>query len=479
MRISIEKKIVTTQKTQIKPSFKSVDSFTHIKEIPGMVCAICGKPTLSTEKYTKVIVPLSRSLAYNMSKGVLDYLSRKYPDVWAQLESLAQKYPKESLDEILTHHDVFLEFKNSIVKTLEPIPVPVDTPERIELDRSIAHLFYNTVDNARSFMKSSSVVMKQLMELKPFLTGAQKDVFEQFEIYSRKYPNKSLTEIINIPEIFQFHHLKNLLQRAETREQLEYRFDNILNLVKKENPKAVEYFMDLKEKTLEMFEEERNERIRAYKAEEIYSEALKEHGCAQIEKEVLEELSLVPKTFQTKDSFFDHAHSYGYTDGRILSALFGRILASEDHVEAVSSGGVDKVENKIVAHRSCNSIRKSIPYKEFLKYYPEMLEALQSQMNIITSELLKGNLPSFLRFYPIKVAETLYKESEAKINLDVSEYCTKSIEQSIERVNENDKKVLECMSSKKNQEQEIPKLTESTRKERNLQRQMQDYLKKR
>ena len=97
MRISIEKKIVTTQKTQIKPSFKSVDSFTHIKEIPGMVCAICGKPTLSTEKYAKVIVPLSRSLAYNMSKGVLDYLSRKYAH--HQLKSL-EDYEnwKESYD---------------------------------------------------------------------------------------------------------------------------------------------------------------------------------------------------------------------------------------------------------------------------------------------------------------------------------------------------------------------------------------------
>jgi hypothetical protein len=214
-----------------------------------------------------------------------------------------------------------VELKQSVVKTLETMPVPHFTPERIELERNIGKVFFDTIDSARSYMKSSSVVMKQLAPLKGFLSDIQKEVFEQFDIYSRKYPRKSLSEIVNLPEIQKFHSAKNLLQRIEAREKLDYHFENIKNLVKKKNPKAVEHFDALKEQILEMYEDEKDEKARVYNAKGMYKTAWKEYDCSSIEQEVLEEFDKIPKTFMTKDSFFSFAFNHEYTDFQIVKSL--------------------------------------------------------------------------------------------------------------------------------------------------------------
>lgn len=469
---------LSTQNNYQKTSFKGVDYFSHIKSIPNMTCAICGKPTISSEFYAKTITPLAKPLAYNMSKGALNYLNKKFPLVWTQLEKFTEQFPKKSLDEILVQTEPFNDLKKSVVKTLETEPIPTDTPERIELDRKIGSLFFDTIEHARSYMKSSSVVMNHLMPLKAFLDGTRKDVFEQFEIYSRKYPRKTLSEIVNIPEISKFHTIKNLLQRVDSREQLDYHFENIRNLVQKKNPSAVDYFDELKEKTLDLYEKENDEKARTYYTKELYKNALKEYDCEELENDVLRELSLIPKSFITKDSFFNSAKVNQYNDGRIVSSLFSGILASEEHINPVSKGGEDKLGNKIVAHRSCNTLRHAIPYTEFIKYHPSMPEYTQAQIDLVTQHILDGKTIDALRTYPLYVAENLYKQSEGKIDINIDKYCEKGLRQSLNRTTENKNKIAEKTAAKQKIEQEIGELTNLNRLEKGFQYRLQEYLTK-
>lgn len=468
---------VTNQNNQKTPAFRGPEIFNAIKSLPEMNCVICNKPTLRNDLYVKTLTPLSKSLAYNMGKGVLEYVERKYPLVWAQLQAFAEKYPKASLDEILDDNNgAYVELKQSVVKTLEPMPVPHFTPERIELERNIGKVFFDTIDSARSYMKSSSVVMKQLAPLKGFLSDIQKEVFEQFDIYSRKYPRKSLSEIVNFPEIQKFHSAKNLLQRIEAREKLDYHFENIKNLVKKKNPKAVEHFDALKEQILEMYEDEKDEKARVYNAKEMYKTALKEYDCSSIEQEVLEEFDKIPKTFMTKDSFFSFAFNHEYTDFQIVKSLFSGWLASEDHIIPVSRGGEDRLENKVVAHRMCNSCRASKPYSEVVKYHTEMPLAAQRQVSMVAENVLNGNLSQDFLFYPVKVAENIARESEGAIDVDITEYCTKGIEQSIARADDNENNISSLILQKQAINQQISDLVDSNKKERNLQNRMKEYL---
>lgn len=475
--ISSMKILPISNQNNKKPTFKGVDFFNTIKTLPGMTCAICGKPTLSNDLYVKALTPLSKSLAYNISKGVLNYLEIKYPLVWAKLQEFVARFPKMSLDEILDDNtETYVELKQAVVQTLEPEPVPNGTPERIELERNIGKVFFDAIDNARSYMKCSSTVMKQLIPLKEYLPAPQQEVFEQLEIYSRKYPRKTLSEIVSLPEIHKFHAAKNILQRTETREKLDYHFENIHNLIKSKKPKAVEYFDELKEKVLDMYEEINDEEARKFLAREMYKEALKEHNCEAIQEEVLAELGKVPTTFLTKDSYFNHAYTHEYTDFQIVKSLFSGLLASEDHIVPVSKGGMDKVENKTVVHRNCNHKRGSDSYAQTIKYYPEFPANAQKQIDLISENILNGNLPSELRFYPLKVADNYLKESDGLIDLDITEYCTQGLEQSCSRIDSNEGHISYLISEKQKINQSISDLVDSNKKERNLQSRMREYL---
>ena len=71
--------------------------------------------------------------------------------------------------------------------------------------------------------------MKRFSGFKNILLGSKLETFEQLEIYARKYPRKTLEEIINLDEVYRFHQQKDWLQRASTREKMDYHFDNIFN----------------------------------------------------------------------------------------------------------------------------------------------------------------------------------------------------------------------------------------------------------
>ena len=438
-------------KNNQKPSFKGADFFLPIKKIPGMVCAVCGRPTLDIDLYVKTISPICKSLAYAIEKGAYSERYQKaYPIVFAKLQEWAELYPQMSIDEIIEKNQgLYSELKRTVAQALDETLVDTSSTGMAYHDRKVSALFFDTIEMGRSYMKSSSVVMKQLSKLRFLFDSVSEDVmntsfkvkrevFEQLEKYARKYPRKSLSEIIKMPIIADFHRMKNLLQRTDMREELDYRFDNILLLIKEKKPKAVEYFKELKEEVLEMYEQEPDEKARVYNTEKIYKTALKEHGCESLEDKVLEELGKIPRTFVTKDSFFYAANNRNYSDGKIVDSLFRGFLASEDHIVSLSHGGSDHCENKVVMHIGCNDIKSSKPFLSFLKYHPEMLKNTQTQIDLIVENILAGKLPDNLRAHPIRNAEALYNASEGKMVINLDKYCSESINESQKRVGANE-----------------------------------------
>ncbi len=489
---------------QKKLTFKAGDYFMPIKQIPGMVCACCGKKVLTADKLVKAETSISKPLSFVMEKGVFNYLKKNCPVVWVQLEEFVKKFPKLTLDEILDgeENENYVLLKQAVVRSLSKENLEPNTTERINLDRQIGQVFYDMLERGRSYMKSSAVVIKKLLPFKEYLYGAKKDAFEQLEIYSRKYPKKTLSEIIQIDSIKSFHTMKTLLDNGANREKMNYHFENIINLVKKENPSAVGYFEDLKREVIQMFSEIQDQEIRIQKAQDMYKKALKSCNCTTLEPQVMEELQRLPINFKTMDSFFVHAASNKYSDGAIISTIFGPVLATEEHIKTISEGGIDKVENKAVLHRECNNIRGRTSYSEFLMYKPQMPKYVQQQMDMITSSLLKNKLPAYLKFYPIKVAQNWFECSNGIIDLDIIEYCKKGLKASEKYSKELNAKIdalynkrselsLELIKAKKLREpvdmiiaqldearQEILKLKDARSAEWNLQRRMKEYLEK-
>ena len=69
-----------------------------------------------------------------------------------------------------------------------------------------------------------------------------------------------------------------------------------------------------------------------------------------------------------------------------------------------------------------------------------------------------------------------FKESNGIIDLDIVEYCTKGLEQSLTRVNQNEENISSLLEEKQEITQMISDLIDSNKTERSLQNRIKDYL---
>ena len=290
-------------------------------------------------------------------------------------------------------------------------------------------------------MKRSSIVMNELAPLAQYLEGVQQEVFDQFEYYSQKYPKKTLSEIVREPEVEQFHKQQYSLQKAAKDKQLEQHFQNILMIIEKDNPNLIPDFQDLQKQAISMLHGVKDASKRKYLLEKMYKEALDKYHCNVKEEDIIKELNQLPESYVSKDGFFTVAAKNKFTDAEIVNAMFGNILASEKYIIPLEQGGSEKIGNKIVMCRGCNTRTKTIPYKEVIKYRTEMPVNMQKQVDLVSEGILNGVFNPRLRAYPIYVAETFRVARENAINLAVTDYCEETIKRSKRKVDENNKKI--------------------------------------
>ena len=463
-------------KKSLTSCYQQTDAFLPLKNLPNMVCALCGKPMINNDTFSKTLIPLGKPLLDNINSGVLSPIKRDYPLVWQKLLDFTHRYPDKSIDDITGDIDVYLELKNSVIESLLPEKDNLTETEKVDLGRKINNVFYDTIDLAHSQMKPASIVVKGLLGFKKYLDGLKKSVFEQFEIYSRKYPDKTLSEIVKLPEVHKFHCAKNILQRMDAREKLDFNFENIELIVGECNPEAVDYFKSLKEDAFTMLDTERDPIARLYKIKDMYKVALQNYDLEHLTDKVMEEIDQIPQTLVTKDSFFDYAYNHHYSDGKIVTSIFGGMKTSEEHIKAISDGGTDAVSNRILMHRHCNSIRGTLPYTKLMRYYPDFPQNVQAQVEFITQSLLSNNLPSYLRTYPVRVVKNLKENSEGIIDINVEDYCRKMLMLSDHSVGYNNTKIEQLIAEKRALNERIGALINENVCEKKMQVELADYV---
>lgn len=422
-------------------SFAQLRIYESVKRIPNIKCACCGEKVIDYDKMKKtwssVEKPLSKVISTDL-KG----LENSSPEVYTYLKGLAEENPTKSIDKIMENTRNYAKFREAVEST---IPQDLDAAQfrRESSDRT-----FNIYGGARSSLRSASVVTKRFAKFKKYLSGTKLDVFEQLQIYAEKYPKKSISEIINMDEVYAFHAKKDLMQRAESREILDFHFGNIEKMIKRKSPESVERFKALKDETLEMFDTVGDRKIRTQKMKDLYSAALKECGCEKLEKKVFAELDAVPKSFITKDSFLVYARNHNYSDEAIISSIFNPKVASTEHIIPRSKQGADDVANYITLCRSCNRKRDTIPYNEFLIYHPEMKRNTERQIKTVANKVANGQMTEEYKFYPMQVSLLLKDYTKGKIKPDIKGYCSKMIEKSDKKLVENANKLMEIRQQK-------------------------------
>lgn len=443
--------------------------YKDIKNIPNITCACCGKPTYNQAKIIDAFSAISRPLSEMLKKGFFN-TQKDILLIWNHLQELTIKYPKTSLDNILKNKDENNALRKIIeIDLKENSKLDIENMSKYEFSDRISNRVKGLLNYSRNRLRSSSVVMKRLASFKKYLDGEKLATFEQLEIYSKKYPKKTISEILRMDEIYNFHRIKDLLQRAETREKLDFHYSNILDMVKRENPDAEGAFILLKERALELIGiidvcEQK------YFIKNMYTEELEKYNCQKIKDKVYAELEQIPTTFITKDSFLTYAVNHKFDDGAIISSLLTPYAASFEHIVPKHNQGSNDIANGIIMCRRCNQMREREPYNEFVKYHPMMPYNTQKQILQITEYILDGKLGTTYDFWPIEVAKTLEEYSQGAIKLDISEYCKRrskkikvKIEESGNQIHDMNQEIANQKSKRDKLLKEIAEVDQATK----------------
>lgn len=447
MNLTINPYSTNTSSKNNNTNFKATEYYNTLKHLKGIPCACCGKKVVHPEAMTNAWAKITKPLMEMLEKGRMNAW-QKTPQVWEKLKLYAQFNPNMSLDAMLRDKGAYLEMKTLVVDIFKPKDLKEDTQECREADKVVNNLFASMLNHSRFDLKPSAEVMEVLEPFKECLKGPRADVFKQFQIYAQKYPDKTLSEIVQMDEVFKFHQAKSILQLNAFREEREYHFNRISKHLKGYNE---EYFEKVKEFSLEQYDTEPDTIARRENIKELYKFALNQYGAEEklIEK-VLAEIDEMPMEFQTADSFFVRAKLHNFRDINIVNGFFTKALGTYEHVIPASKDGKNSIYNGIMLCRSCNENRASKSYTKYVKLHPEMKENMKRQMKFVTNALESGELDSIFEFYPVMMDSILKGQCK---ELDVAEVSLPYAKKRLKRGIEEKKSIEDAMKNLNAQKQ--------------------------
>ena len=109
----------------------------------------------------------------------------------------------------------------------------------------------------------------------------------------------------------------------------------------------------------------------------------------------------------------------------IIRALMIPSLGTIEHVRPRSplvknGGGANLMQNYIMECSRDNNLRDCMPFREFVKNYPQFFgDNIQKYIDVIIERLNNGELRGFEN-YPLQISRTLRRQTKGKIRLDIS-----------------------------------------------------------
>jgi hypothetical protein len=264
-------------------------------------------------------------------------------------------------------------------------------------------------NSAKQISKSSKEVIKLISELKPNFRKTEKKIFKKLKQYSKKYPNESIFEIINKPEINK-KHLKNLEIKQLTI------LDQIKDLAQKYDAPLQEKILEAVKKSKEIFKGDNtifpNKRSKVL---ETFHKAFEDINFTTEKKEIIELVDNLPSSSTDVDAFFvKYQHK---NTNSMIETLIRRIANTNEHVKPhhrVNDNGISDKSNYISLCGKCNHKRQRTQYDIFLETNSQMVENSQSQINQVIKYINAGKLIQY-DDYPETIKKALDIESNHNI----------------------------------------------------------------
>lgn len=420
---------------QSTPTFTGKLEIKSLRSITGVPCACCGRITLHPKKRQTACRSLEKPLKSVLGKLALSLEDKK--GVLKTLSRLAKMFPTLSFNKIMENQDC----KNSFIGCLLQYISSQNISKKQRLCKG--NNFFDIIRlQASEDLRSASVVMKRLESFKKYLSEKNLEIFEQFEIYSQKYPRKSLSQIVMLDEVYDFHKTRNELSEKQNKDKLNFHCKNISKMIKK----PFEEVLCKTEKIIDSPSCHYDLNTKRGVVKKAYLKILAKYNLTKQQKDkVLDEIDKFPLEGFSLDKFFIRAYNKKMSDSQIVSLIINPQECSFEHIVPKRNQGKDELSNGIILCRKCNSSRQTIPYHEYLQYHPEMKINTEKQIAYFSKKILSGELESDLRAWPIKVAKTLKDYTGGEIDIDTKSYRKKvksKVEKQVSELKEQSNDIL-------------------------------------
>ena len=377
--------------------------FYDARDIPNLPCARCGKNMLPKSEAENFLSQIRPSLRRCLKK----LKSLKDMNGYSILDMLAKKYPRENIDQILSHHS--------------------GMDEKI-ITESIPKSFINKI---MSVTFNAPVVVRKLQKYRKNMSETNLELLDIMEVYAKKYPELTLQEIITLPEVFSYHKHKVKNEKgvlAERSKKIFRKMEKIADKMGKDKKQ------ELKLLNLENLKVIQNRT--SYDAADEHLESLYEDFISQIndpkDAEKFRKLvSELPMAETNPHRIIVKAALNNSTFG-IIYHFFDRINTFE-HIKAKSKKGVNLQRNGIYMCADCNTRRGTTPYKKLFLKSSDFAINVQRQASMIMRYIMRGKLIRY-DFYPQEVKKTLFEESGHIFKLDIKKYLQSQIERSLAEI---------------------------------------------
>lgn len=260
--------------------------------------------------------------------------------------------------------------------------------------------------------KSTERILKMLSKYTDYMQITERKMYNIFSKYNEKNPDKNLTECLQ--EFYNESLAKLKLEEFEV-------LDNVDDISKELSPETA---LQVRAKTTRC-----REVILANNKEDTFKRRLFLSSLDEItakdekEKNILEKMKdqalYLPTSSSSENAFIVKYASRGEKEiaKRILRASAGTI----EHIKPDSKGGENDIGNFMLVSSLANSNRENMPLEKYILRHPNIPQYCQKYVEEIMQEIYKGHLKGN-ETYPYKIKERLAKESNNKIQLDLSNY---------------------------------------------------------
>ena len=436
--------------------------YKEIKNLPDLTCPRCGGPIIAPQNIIEVYRRVTQPLKYMIQNGYLDK-SKNMPAMWKFLNSLAKKYPDLSLDKIFEDEKEHDKFRILVENIVCP---------GINRDNRIAYNAYKTrFDSLESGIRKASrrelvKAPEVLKNIEPFIQYLRKieqtepfkaevrskiDAFEFLMNYAELYPDKTLSEIINIPEIrSHIEHMKKK-KSGEFQEKYEKTF-NIFRKIIMENTDSSEMLINgvIYSAKIALFKSSKDPGIRLANSLKVCKSYTEQNNCPEIYDKLA---SLIKQIYEIPFNKYIELSNYigEQDDGKIVSGLIKQYVGSSDHITARANGGSDVRQNKMSMHKGCNVKCGDIGKDEMCLIYPRFPENTCEQINQVSEYIYNDYMVPRYYLYPLQVAHNIREESNGIINPNVFGYLKRILNRISENVNNNSQQLCEitCLRDNK------------------------------